>query len=146
MERRFINSTVIREVPRTAEPLFKLDIKEVTPIDFKTGLMVFGTVVVVGTIVLTAAIGTQIFFGVLMLGGFVALVESNKYLKWAVAKSSRLVDIAIFCVSMYAMFTLGLTMTGGLTVFGLGYTLVVAPYVRKTYNRTGSNRVNRFNN
>lgn len=125
---------------RPSEPLFVLDVPEIKPLSYTTGAFIFGAVAVIGTIVLSVSIGTQIFFGIAMLGGLVALVESNKYLKWAVAKSSQLLDIAIFVMSVYAISTLGVTIAGALTFAGLGYTLVYAPYVRRNY------RLNNLNN
>lgn len=113
---------------------WKLDIPEVEPIPWKTGLIITGVVVGVG-LGIGAAIGTQIFFGAAMLVGLIALIESNKYLKYLAIKSNKTIDVIIFLGSMYAIVTLGVTVAGALTVTGIGYTLGYAPYLRKRANK-----------
>lgn len=93
------------------------------------GLLVFIAVIIVafmiGSYVLTAA-----FFGVVLLIGLIFLVESIQPLKWLVSKSSKVIDILIFIFSIVAMGSLGLNITAALSIAGLGFTLVYAPYLR----------------
>lgn len=80
----------------------------------------------IGSYILTAT-----FFGVVTLVGLIVVVESIGPLKWLVTKSSKLVDIIIFIFTIIAMASYGLNITAGLTVAGVGYTLVYAPYLRE---------------
>ena len=105
-------------------------IPEVQPLSLKTGILIFGGITVVG-LGIGAAIGTQIFFGTVTLGGLIALAESNKYVKYLIVKSNKTIDVLIFIASLYAVAALGVTVAGGLIFTGLGYTLVYAPYLRK---------------
>lgn len=97
------------------------------------GALVFAAVLLlafmIGSYILTAT-----FFGVVMLIGLVFLVESIKPLKWLMSKSTRIVDSCIFLFTIVAMASYGLNITAALTVAGLGYTLVYAPYLREQYS------------
>lgn len=112
-------------------PLFHLNIPEIEPLSYTKGALIFGGLTVVGVVAMGAAIGTYIFFGCVTLAGLIALVESNKYLKFAVIQGNKIVDIAIFAGTLYATAMLGVTITASLTVAGLGYTLVYAPLLRR---------------
>lgn len=94
------------------------------------GTIVFSIVVLlsfmIGSYILTAT-----FFGVLTLIGLIALIESISPLKWLVKKMSRTLDIIIFMFTILATVQFGLNMAAALTVAGLGYTLVYAPYLRE---------------
>jgi hypothetical protein len=126
---RYRQTSVQTEAP--SEPLFKMELPTVKPINFKTGALVFAGVSVIGVVAMGAAIGTQIFFGAVTLGGLIALMESNKYLKWIVIHGNIFIDIAIFIASIYATAMLGVSIAGALTFAGLGYSLAYAPYVRR---------------
>jgi hypothetical protein len=115
------------------EPLFKMDLPKIKPLNQTKGLLILGAVTAIGVIAMGAAIGTQIFFGAIALGGFIAIAESNRWVKWCVIKGSYVVDIAIFAASIIAMGMLGVTISGGLTFAGLLYTLGYAPHVRKQH-------------
>lgn len=71
------------------------------------------------------------FFGVLTLIGMISLIESIPFLKWIVKRTTSLVDIVLFALTIAALSSYGFSIAGGLTVAGLGFTLVYAPYVRK---------------
>lgn len=73
---------------------------------------------------------THIMFGLFMLAGIVGLAENIPFIKWIVYKSNNILDIGIFVLAGLATFTVGVTITGAVTVAGLGYTFVYAPYVR----------------
>lgn len=113
---------------------FKLDLPEVKPINLKTGLLITGGLVIVG-IGIGTAIATQIFFGAVTMVGLALLVESNKYIKYIVVRGNLLLDILIFGGSIYALASLGPTIAGGLTVAGVIYTGVYAPYVRRQHRK-----------
>ena len=105
-------------------------------------------------IIIAFAIGsyilTSVFFGVLTLVGLVVLIESIPPLKWLLSKTSRVLDVAIFVFTIAAMASYGLNITAALTVAGVGYTLVYAPYLReqaiiKKNKKSSSNYKTKFN-
>ncbi len=104
-------------------------IPEVKPLPLVAGAFIFGTLTVLG-IAIGATIGTYVFFGTITLAGLVAIAESNKYIRFIIVKSNRLLDVSIFALTIYATVSLGITMTASLTFAGLGYSLVYAPYLR----------------
>ena len=108
--------------------LFK-QIPNIKPLSITSGVFLFSGLSFIGLII-GATIATYVFFGIIILSGFIALVESNKYLKHLVAKSNKLLDVLIFGVTLYATAMLGVTITASLTIAGLGYTLVYAPWLR----------------
>ena len=118
-----------KEQPKQLKKPFFKKIPEVKPLSFKTGLFIFGGLTLIG-ITTGATIGTYVFFGAITLAGLIAIAESNKYIKFLIVKSNKLLDIAIFGLTIFATVSLGITMTASLTFAGLGYTLVYAPYLR----------------
>lgn len=104
-------------------------IPEVKPLPLTAGALIFGGVSILG-MAIGATIGTYVFFGAITLAGLIAIAESNKYIKYLIVKSNRLVDLIIFGLTMYATVLLGVTMAASLTFAGLGYTLVYAPWLR----------------
>ena len=104
-------------------------IPEVKPLPLTTGVFLFGALSVLG-LAIGATIGTYVFFGAITLAGLIAIAESNKYIRFIIVKSNRLLDVSIFALTVYATVSLGITMTASLTFAGLGYTLVYAPYLR----------------
>lgn len=101
-------------------------------IPLEIGGGIFGLTLITGLVV-GGTITTYLFFGVLTLGSIVAIAESNERIKRLIHKSSRTIDVVIFVGTLAATATLGVTVTAAWTVAGLGYSLVYAPYVRKTY-------------
>jgi len=81
-------------------------------------------------VALGTTISTYVFFGIMTLAGLIAIIESNKYIKYLAQKSNRLLDVLIFIGTLYSTISLGITITASLTVAGLGYTLVYAPWLR----------------
>lgn len=121
-----------QEAKHKSEPLFKLELPEVKPIPMALGASIFGGLTVIG-LGIGAAIGTQLFFGTVALAGMIAICETNRYAKYVVIHGSLVIDMAIFLSSLYALAVLGPTIAGGLTVAGLGFTLVYTPNLRKRY-------------
>ena len=105
-------------------------IPETKPLSISSGAFLFGGITLVG-IAIGAAIGTYVFFGCITLAGFIAISENNKYIRYAVQRSNKMVDVSIFALTLYATLALGTTITAALTIAGLGYTLVYAPWLRK---------------
>lgn len=103
---------------------------EVKPLSLKTGALLFGGVAVTGMMV-GATIGTYVFFGCVTLAGLIAVSESNPYVKYVVMNSNRTIDLIILGGTIYATAMLGVTVAASLTIAGLGYTLVYAPWIRK---------------
>ena len=71
--------------------------------------------------------------------------------KWFVYKTNNIIDVALFVLAGIATVKLGVTITAALTVAGLGYTMIYAPYVRKQIskrkNRLAENeRINKILN
>ncbi len=90
-------------------------------------------VVVILSFLIGSYILTTTFFGIITLLGFIVLIESIPPLKWFVTRTSKIVDVLIFLFTIIATASLGLNITAGLTVAGVGYTLVYAPYLREQY-------------
>lgn len=107
----------------------KYKLPTIKPLSFKTGAIMFGGVVAAGMMV-GATIGTYVFFGIVTLAGLIAISESNPYVKYVIMNSNRTVDLIIFAGTVYATAALGVTVAASLTVAGLGYTLVYAPWLR----------------
>ena len=104
-------------------------VPNVKPLPVSVGAFIFTGIAIMG-IAIGTIIATYVFFGAITLAGFIALIESNKYLKYLITKSNRLLDVLIFGATLYATASLGITITASLTVAGLGYTLVYAPWLR----------------
>lgn len=111
----------------------KSEAPEPKSLSLKHGVLLYGTMAFVGAAI-SSAVGVYIFFGSATLLGFVALTESNKYMKYAVSKSNKLIDFTLFGLTLYATASLGVTISAALTVAGLGYSLIYAPYLRSRYN------------
>lgn len=77
----------------------------------------------------------HIFFGVITLVGLIALVENIPFIKWFVYRTNNIIDVLLFVLAGIATVKLGVTITAALTVAGLGYTMIYAPYVRKQLNK-----------
>jgi len=75
------------------------------------------------------------FTGVVTLLSFVFLCEAVPALKWVVAKTSHILDIAMFCFAIYSKVHFGVSVTMSLLFATIGFTLIYAPWVRKTYGR-----------
>ena len=118
-----------KELPKQLKKPFFNKIPEVKPLPFKAGAFIFGGLTIIG-ITISTTIGAYVFFGAITLAGLIAIAESNKYVRHFVAKSNRLLDIAIFGFTLFATVSLGIMMTASLTFAGLGYTLVYGPYLR----------------
>ena len=92
-----------------------------------------------GLILVSIIIGGDIvgyaFTGLLTLLSFVFLCESIPWLKWIVAKTNTLIDIALFAFAFYSKIHFGPTIAMALLFAGIGYTLTYAPYVRATYGK-----------
>ena len=92
-----------------------------------------------GLILVSIFIGGSIvgyaFTGLLTLLSFVFLCESIPWLKWIVAKTNTLIDIALFAFAFYSKVHFGPTIAMALLFAGIGYTLTYAPYVRATYGK-----------
>lgn len=101
------------------------------------------TVIFIVLGLLVMAIGGQLavyfLFGVITLIGFIALVESIPPLKWIVVRTSSVLDIIIFIVTIMATASLGVTIMASLTIAGLGFTLLYAPYLRANHKKRKSN-------
>lgn len=97
------------------------------------GIGIFAIVVfiafLIGSYILVAT-----FFGIVTLIGLIALVESIPLLKWFVRKTSSLIDIILFVFTIIAVTAYGLNISAALTIAGLGYTLIYAPYIREQHN------------
>ena len=73
----------------------------------------------------------HIFFGLMLLGGLIALVENIPFIKWLVYKGNNITDIILWVLSAMAIVSFGVTIAAALAVASLGYTMVYAPYVRR---------------
>ncbi len=109
-----------------------------------TGALIFICIIVlafmIGSYILTAT-----FFGLLTLCGLIALIESISPLKWALSRSTRIIDILLFVCTIFATMNYGLNIAASLTVAGIGYTLVYAPYLREQRLNNSNKPKARFN-
>lgn len=92
--------------------------------------IIFAGVILLGMI-LGGQLAGHIFFGLILLGGLIALVENIPVMKWLVYKGNNILDIMIWGLSALAIITVGVTIAAALAVASLGYTMLYAPYVRK---------------
>ena len=92
--------------------------------------IIFAGVMVLGMVV-GGHIAGHIFFGLILLGGLVALTENIPFIKWLVYKGNNIMDIALWFISAVAIVTFGVTIAAALAVASLAYTMVYAPYVRQ---------------
>lgn len=92
-------------------------------------------IIFAGTMLLGCILGGHlaghIFFGVILLGGLIALAENIPAIKWLVYKGNNIMDIMLWALSALAIVTLGVSVAAALAVASLGYTMAYAPYVRK---------------
>ncbi len=99
----------------------------------RKGLIVFVLIIglsfMIGSYILTAT-----FFGTLTLVGMIAIIESIPPIKWLLARSTRLIDMILFIFTILATMNYGLNIAASLTIAGIGYTLVYAPYLRENIN------------
>lgn len=92
--------------------------------------ILFAGVILLGMI-LGGQLAGHIFFGLILLGGLIALVENIPVMKWLVYKGNNILDVMIWGLSALAIITVGVTIAAALAVASLGYTMLYAPYVRK---------------
>jgi len=100
------------------------------------GIALFVMVLMIG-----GALATYVFSGVLMFAGLVAMVESVPLLKWMFKKTSGFIDVLIFAFSIYGLAHMGATVSIGLSVAGLLFTLVYKPmFLKKGLKRVIADR------
>lgn len=92
--------------------------------------VIFGASMLIGVII-GGHIAGHIFFGLMLLGGLIALTENIPVVKWLVYKGNNLMDVLLWALSAVAIVMFGVTIAAALAVASLGYTMVYAPYVRK---------------
>ena len=123
--------------PSNQEPLFKMPnftSFEGEGIGLKKGALIFGGVACVG-LAIGSVIATQVFIGTASLLGLAVMADSYKPVKYIIQRSNMIIDLIIFAGSIYAVSALGVTVAGALVFTGLGYTLVLAPYIRNDFQR-----------
>lgn len=98
-------------------------------------LLLFGLICSVGFII-GGYIAASIFFGLITFIGFIFLVESIPFLKFIVYKSNKIIDMLLFLLTVVATIKLGVTITGGLTLAGLGFSMLYAPYMREQISKS----------
>lgn len=108
----------------------------------RKGILVFIAVIILA-VVIGSYILTATFFGIITLIGLIALIESIQPIKWLAERSTSLIDVIIFVFSIFATMNYGLNITASLTIAGLGYTLVYAPYLRENRTDTVKTQKNR---
>ena len=106
--------------------------------------VIFAAVMAIG-IGIGGHLAGHIFFGALLLGGLIALVENIPFVKWIVYKGNNIMDIMLWGLSALAIVTLGVTVAAALAVASLGYTMVYAPYVRSKMKPKQAVRRNEYN-
>lgn len=102
--------------------------------NLKQNLFIYIAIFLVAMIIGGNIIGYA-FTGFVTLASFVFLCESVPGLKWFVAKTSHIVDILLFCFAVYSKVHFGVSIAMALLFATVGYTLLYAPWVRRTYGR-----------
>lgn len=94
-----------------------------------------GALLFVAIILIAFTIGSYIltatFFGLMSLIGLIVLIESIQPLKWVLSRTSKVLDACLFIFTILATINYGLNIAIALTVTGVGYTLVYAPWLRE---------------
>ncbi len=114
---------------------WSFDVPEMKPMPLAVGAAIFGGLTILG-LGIGAAIGTYLFVGIVTLAGLVAIAETNKYVKYIIIKGNKTLDVIIFAGSIIATAQLGVTLAASLTVAGLGYTLIYAPWLRQRASKS----------
>ena len=70
-------------------------VPNVKPIPLWAGFIVFTMMSLIG-LSIGATIATYIFFGIATLVGFIALCESNKWVRLLVTRSNKAIDVLLF--------------------------------------------------
>ena len=108
-----------------------------------------GALIFICIIVLAFMIGSYIltatFFGLLTLCGLIALIESIQPLRWILSRTTQIIDVVLFLFTILATMNYGLNIAASLTVAGIGYTLVYAPYLREQRKKRNEQPKARFN-
>lgn len=105
--------------------------------------IIFAGAMLIGLIVGGHIVG-HIFFGLMLLGGLIALVENIPFIKWIVYKGNNIMDVILWIFSAMAIVMFGVSIAAALAVASLGYTMVYAPYVRRQLEeKTNKNKSNR---
>lgn len=108
--------------------------------------IIFAGVMLLGMI-LGGHLAAHIFFGIILLGGLIALVENIPAMKWLVYKGNNIMDVLLWGFSAMAIVMFGVSIAAALAVASLGYTMVYAPYVRtQLKKRTDKQQSNYYNN
>lgn len=102
--------------------------------DYRAGTVLF-LIIIALSFTMGGFMQSAAFFGALTLLGLVVLVESIGPLKWLLKRTSKVLDIAIFILSIIATIQLGFMITAGLTVAGIGFSLIYAPYIREEHKK-----------
>lgn len=97
--------------------------------DVQAGLAVYSGIALTGMF-LSHSLTNYIFFGSVSLIGLVAIAESYPNIKAFLKKHTKLIDISLFISTVYAIFFSTVTITGMLTIFGLGYTLTYSRWLK----------------
>lgn len=107
-------------------------------------LAIFGLLMGLG-IIIGGHLAGHIFFGIITLIGLIALTENIPFIKWFVYRTNNIIDVLLFVLAGIATVYMGVTITAALTVAGLGYTMVYAPYVRKQIDKQKQAKRNKVN-
>jgi hypothetical protein len=106
-------------------------VPDVKPISWKAGAL--GLAVIGGaSIGIGAAIGTYVVVGALSLAGVIYVIETNKYIKYAVTKTNKVIDVLILIASIFGAMTLGVTVGVSLVITGIGFTIYAQRLRSKT--------------
>lgn len=99
-----------------------------------TKTLIYGGMLFIALLIGGNVIGYA-FTGFITLLSFIFLCESVPALKWLVAKTTQLFDIALFAFAVYSKVHFGVSIAMALLFATVGFTLVYAPYVRHTYGK-----------
>ena len=96
------------------------------PLPLWLSIAIFALLCLIGLSV-GATIATYTFFGIASLLGLAVIAQSNRYVNWFITKFRKPLDFLILGATIYATVMLGVTISAGLIIAGVGFTLVLSP-------------------
>lgn len=90
---------------------------------------IIGGLVVIILIAMGAWMATFVISGLVLFGGFVALVETIGPLRYIVVRTTALIDFVIFGLSIYLLFNSGVTVAFATGIAGLLFTIYYKPFL-----------------
>jgi hypothetical protein len=92
---------------------------------------VIGAVALIGLIAMGSWMGLFVISGLILFGAIVAMIETIPWLRWFVARTANFWDFVLFGLSIYLLFSAGVTVAFATGIAGLLYTVYYKPFLIK---------------